>query len=223
MRSPCTCWCEFHAPTILIELFILSKNPFLSPCAYSLVPISKDINSSRRNTSLGKRKIYEVCPMAGHCSEGRPMSKISFDRHLIEADPLGSGRAPKWLLSACYGHRHFIWWLFDGTDRGQKSHSSIEGLRLTALDLLTIRRRADQVHQEGTDAAPPNKIRFGSFWICFFFLGTARVLRSIAAGLPQRREGLDTRAFPGWRVGRSRNLHTKILAGAARDHYSPAW
>ena len=40
--------------------------------------------------------------------EGRPMSKISFDRHLIEAAPFGRGHASKWLLSACYGHSHFI-------------------------------------------------------------------------------------------------------------------
>ena len=46
--------------------------------------------------------------MVGHCSEGRPMIKISFDGHLIEEDSFGREHAPKWFLSACYGHGHFI-------------------------------------------------------------------------------------------------------------------
>jgi len=41
-------------------------------------------------------------------AEERSMSKISFDSHLIEADPFGCRCAPKWLLSACYGHMHLI-------------------------------------------------------------------------------------------------------------------
>jgi hypothetical protein len=45
---------------------------------------------------------------------------------------LAAGRAPKWFLSACFGHRPFILWLFDGIGRGQQSHTSIEGLRPTA-------------------------------------------------------------------------------------------
>lgn len=38
-------------------------------------------------------------------------------------------------------------------------------------DLPAIRRWADQAHQEGADASPPNKIRFGSFLQLFLFPG----------------------------------------------------
>ncbi|MFZ2472789.1 MAG: hypothetical protein WAW52_12735 [Methanothrix sp.] len=68
------------------------------------------------------------------------MSKISFDSHLIEADTFCRARAPKWLLSACYGTGI----LFDGclmapTGAGRATHLS-RGSGPTAPDLLTIRK-----------------------------------------------------------------------------------
>jgi len=106
---------------------------------------------------------------------------------------------------------------------GLKSHSSIEGLRPTAPDLLTIRRSADQAHQERADASPPNKIRFGSFLQLFLLPGNRADVRALLRqGLPQRREGLDTGTFPGGRFRKGRNLIPKFLAGAARDCYITA-
>jgi hypothetical protein len=92
-------------PTIL---FVAIELRYLGPCSLPSLPLS-DMDKNDRLCLLSSR-LPEIrkCSMVGHCSEGRSMSKISFDSHLIEADTFGRGRGSKWLLSACYSHRHFI-------------------------------------------------------------------------------------------------------------------
>jgi hypothetical protein len=113
--------------------------------------------------------------------------------------------------------------LFDGTDRGLKSHSSIEGLRPTAPDLLTIRIRADQAHQEGPDASPPNKIRFRSFLQLFLLPGNSADVRALLrrGSLKAVRLGYGNDSGAG-DSGEAETCIPRFLAGAARDRCPPA-